>query len=170
MMMPRLNLLTIAAGACACIVGCQRVPPGPAVQPAAVQPLPQAVDTVSEANARTAQSVLLRIAGREDMPAESVFKNVKFLNRVPARTFLTIMNIGYARALGVKCSYCHVEEDFSSDEKRPKRAAREMAAMHRMINQELAKMQYISIPPTENRSINCSTCHRGTVNPIKASR
>jgi Photosynthetic reaction centre cytochrome C subunit len=168
--MARFTSLGVAAAAYAFVVSCQRVPPASAVQPAAVQPAPQAVDTVSEANARTAQNVLLRIAGKEDVPAESVFKNVKILNHVPARTFITIMNIGYARALGVKCSFCHVEEDFSSDEKRPKRAAREMAAMHRMINQELAKMQYISIPPTENRSINCSTCHRGTVNPIKASR
>src|SRR4051812_26450035 len=96
MMMLRLTCLTFAAAAYAS-TGCQRVPPASAVQPAAVQPPPQAVDTVSEANARTAQSVLLRIAGREEMPADSVFKNVKILNRVSARTFLTIMNIGYAR-------------------------------------------------------------------------
>jgi formate-dependent nitrite reductase cytochrome c552 subunit len=104
------------------------------------------------------------------MPADSVFKNVKILNAVSAKTLVSIMAGGYARALGVKCAYCHVEEDFSSDEKRPKRAAREMAAMHRMINQELRKMQYISTPPTENRAINCSTCHRGMINPMRPSR
>ena len=34
----------------------------------------------------------------------------------------------------------HVEEDFSSDDKRQKRAAREMAKMHRMINEQLGRM------------------------------
>src|SRR3954454_17221503 len=86
---------------------------------------------------------------------------------ISAKTLVSIMAGGYARALGVKCAYCHVEEDFSSDEKRPKRAAREMAAMHRMINQELRKMQYVATPATENRSINCATCHRGTINPMR---
>ena len=39
------------------------------------------------------------------------------------------MNYGYSRALGVSCMHCHVEQDFASDEKRPKRAAREMAGI-----------------------------------------
>ena len=167
--MRHLSSLTLAAAACACIVACQRVAPASAVKPAVVTAA-AAPDTITEANARTAENVLRRIAGRENMPAESVFKNVKILNGVPARTFITIMNIGYARALGVRCTHCHVEGDFSSDDKRPKRAAREMALMHRMINQELGKMQNLATPPTENRSINCTTCHRGTINPNRASR
>ena len=74
------------------------------------------------------------------------------------------MNGGYARALGVRCTHCHDERDFSSDEKRPKRAAREMAAMHWTINQTLAKMKNLTAAPDE-RFINCATCHRGKTDP-----
>jgi len=74
------------------------------------------------------------------------------------------MNGGYSRALGVRCTHCHADQDFASDEKRPKRAAREMAAMHWNINQTLAGMQNLD-SPAEDRFINCATCHRGQVDP-----
>jgi hypothetical protein len=75
------------------------------------------------------------------------------------------MNRGYSRALGVTCTHCHVEQDFSSDDLRPKRAAREMAVMHRKINEQLKAMQNLLGEPDE-RAINCSTCHRGATNPM----
>jgi hypothetical protein len=78
------------------------------------------------------------------------------------------MNLGYSRALGVACTHCHVEQDSSSDEKRPKRAAREMAAMHRAINDQLRKMQ--NLEPNPNRAINCTTCHRGAIDPTASDR
>jgi hypothetical protein len=139
----------------------------PPAAASASQPSPAAAqaDTVQEFNAARVREVLASISGRENEPAERVFKNVKQLGTTPARIFLTIMNVGYARALGVRCTHCHVERDYSSDDKRPKRAAREMAVMHRMINQELAKMDNLETPRDQNRAINCSTCHRGTVKP-----
>jgi len=50
------------------------------------------------------------------------------------------------------------------DDKRPKRAAREMATMHHTVNQTLAKMENLKSAPDE-RSINCATCHRGKIDP-----
>src|SRR5262245_56253917 len=113
------------------------------------QALPQ--PTVQETNDRYAADVLKQIAGREDEPAERVFRNVRipWLKIAPARTFVEIMTRGYARALGVRCTHCHDAEDFSSDAKRPKRAAREMATMHKRINEELAKMKELEPPPDE---------------------
>src|SRR6266704_3288295 len=107
-----------------------------------------------------------KIAGRENEPAEKVFKNIRieWFKNVPAGRFLRIMNGGYSRALGVACTHCHVEQDFSSDDKRPKRAAREMAFMHRMINERLDKMQNLTQKP-QDRPINCITCHRGAISP-----
>jgi hypothetical protein len=112
-----------------------------------------------------------RIAGREQEPAERVFKNIQipWLKTVGARTFLGIMNGGYSRALGVRCTHCHVEQDFASDDKRQKRAAREMARMHRAINEQLATMEDLETSAA-NRSINCATCHRGAVSPLAADR
>jgi thymidylate synthase len=109
-----------------------------------------------------------RIAGHEKESAEQVFKNIQQLKGVPAARLLLIMNLGYSRALGVNCTHCHVERDFSSDDKRPKRAAREMAVMHRMINEQLKQMK--NLEPKENRAINCSTCHRGAIDPMASQR
>jgi hypothetical protein len=144
-----------------CLASCRTpgVDPGRAAEPAPT------VGAIQQENDETARRVLARIVGKETLPAGQVFQNVKFLENVPAGTFVLIMNQGYARALGVRCTHCHVEGNFASDDKRPKRAAREMQVMHRMINQQLAAMQNIETPPTANRAINCATCHRGAVIP-----
>jgi len=122
-----------------------------------------------EINNRYVLQLSEKIAGRENEPAEKVFKNIQieWLKKAPAGRILLIMNAGYSRALGVACTHCHVEQDFAADDKRPKRAAREMAVMHRMINNQLGKMQNLD-PKPEQRFINCSTCHRGSINPIAA--
>jgi photosynthetic reaction center cytochrome c subunit len=113
-----------------------------------------------EASTQLLERARAAIRGREGQPAGQVFKNVQFLKNVPAATFLVIMDVGYSRGLGVECTHCHVEQDLASDEKRPKRAAREMQVMHRAFNDHLQKMQHAETP-AEKRFINCSTCHRG---------
>ena len=119
--------------------------------------------TVQETNDAFAADILQKIKGHEQEPAGKVFKNVKWLVNVPASNLLTIMNFGYSRALGVTCTHCHNENDFSSDEKRPKRAAREMQVMHKSINDQLSKME--NLQPRPDHFINCSTCHRGMLDP-----
>ena len=126
-----------------------------------------APDPVQSLNDGTVASVLERIKGREREPAGTVFKNVRLKNlqNVPAEQFLDIMSYGYARALGVTCSHCHEVSDFASDDKRPKRAAREMALMHFGINQQLLRMENLETMPPEKRFINCGTCHHGSIIP-----
>jgi hypothetical protein len=123
--------------------------------------------TIQEANDRVVKDFMARIAGHEREPAERVFKNVQWLKGVPAATFLEIMNGGYSKALGVTCAHCHVETDFASDEKRPKKAAREMQVMHKSINDQLRQLQYLDID-ADKRSINCAACHRGSIDPRAA--
>lgn len=120
---------------------------------------------VEDVNARFVREIRKRIAGRERQPSRLVFKNIKlpWFKEVPAEQLLDIMKEGYAKALGVRCTHCHVADDFASDEKTPKLAAREMASMHREINQTLAKMQYLE--KEGKRPINCATCHRGKRDP-----
>jgi hypothetical protein len=156
------RVLVLAFTAASILQGACRTPPAATAQ---ATPTATPVDTVQSYNTARVQELLAQIAGRENEPAERVFQNVKQMGATPARVFLSIMNGGYARALGVRCTHCHVEANYASDEKRPKRAAREMAVMHRMINQELARMENIATPRDQNRAINCSTCHRGTVRP-----
>ena len=127
---------------------------------------PDSAVPAQEVNDRFVREWSTRIAGREHEPASNVFKNIKleWFKAVPAGDFLSIMDGGYAKALGVRCTHCHDEKDFASDEKRAKRAAREMAAMHWDINQRLARMQNLKSEPND-RPINCATCHRGAIDP-----
>jgi hypothetical protein len=136
----------------------------------AAAPPPPKKPSVQETNDQMAAKVLKSIAGHENEPAEQVFMDIRIerLKSVPAARFITIMNQGYAKALGVTCTHCHVETDFSSDDKRPKRVAREMAAMHTAINKMLHDMKEIEDPPDE-RYINCSTCHRGSIDPRESA-
>jgi photosynthetic reaction center cytochrome c subunit len=122
------------------------------------------VNDNQETNDRIAKQVAEAIAGHEKEPAEQVFKNIQSLKGMPAERLVRVMNMGYSRALGVSCMHCHVEADFSSDEKRPKRAAREMMAMNKAINEQLRGLKNLEGKP-EEKFVNCSTCHRGQVDP-----
>jgi hypothetical protein len=106
--------------------------------------------------------LLATIKGKENRPAGEVFQNVTLLKDVPAARFLRMMDVGYSQSLGVGCDHCHVEERWEADEKRPKRAAREMIQLTREINTRLSELQDID---TSDATVNCTTCHRGYVKP-----
>lgn len=160
-------LLTVAA--CATAASQQERTPASAPPSAATAQPQEPSNPNQEINDRYVQQIAERIADRQNEPAEQVFQNIQLLKGVPAGRLLLIMNRGYSRALGVSCTHCHVEHNFASDDKRPKRAAREMAVMHRMINEQLRKMENLETPSDE-RAINCSTCHRGAVDPMAAEQ
>ena len=126
--------------------------------------------TIQDINDKFVAQVTKTIAGHENEPAEQVFMDVRIpaMKAVPASKFLAIMKKGYAGALGVTCTHCHVETDFSSDDKAPKRAAREMAQMYQTINDQLRAMKNLEDPPDE-RDITCRTCHRGSVDPRESA-
>jgi tetratricopeptide (TPR) repeat protein len=83
---------------------------------------------------------------------------------------LRAVMIGFTRALGVRCSYCHVGEegeplttyDFVSDDNPKKDIARTMYRMLGVINDSLQ-----TIDPSGPRRVNmwCHTCHRGLPRP-----
>jgi photosynthetic reaction center cytochrome c subunit len=108
--------------------------------------------------------VLRSIAGRENQPAESVFKNIKILKGVPAGRLVNIMNMGFGRSLGVSCGFCHVPGKWDLDDKEEKSTARLMFAMVQTINKD-----YMSKVPNDRGVapvVNCFTCHRGNARPI----
>jgi hypothetical protein len=148
------------------IVGTTQPPAISSPAAAAGQPLSR-----QEINDRYVRRVTASIADRESEPAARVFKNIRLemFKTVSAADLLDIMNRGYSRALDVTCTHCHVDDDFSSDRQRTKRAAREMATMHRDINQQLARMEHLESAP-EERFINCGTCHRGALHLQKPPR
>jgi hypothetical protein len=74
-----------------------------------------------------------------------------------------------AQSLGVPCNYCHVQEgrggrnDFASDEKPPKKAARGMLLLAREINDKLPAAVGKTADATTR--VGCATCHRGVPIP-----
>jgi tetratricopeptide (TPR) repeat protein len=98
-------------------------------------------------------------------------ENLKVLpDTIPVPQLVDLM-AGFTRALGVRCTHCHVGEesqplsayDFPSDEKLPKRKAREMLRMVQAINGDhLPGLEERRDPPVQ---VQCITCHRGITTP-----
>src|SRR5689334_14104328 len=65
--------------------------------------------------------------------ADEAFKNITEFKGIPADQLLPAMQV-ISAALGVECSFCHVQGKMESDDKRPKKTAREMIAMMAGIN------------------------------------
>lgn len=150
-----------------CILGLAVVSPlsaqtGPAGTPGGVVEQPSAEAAAAE-RARFVAEVSKTIAGREQEPAETVFKNIQMFKGVPAGRLIRIMEMGYARSLGVGCTHCHVEGAWDKDDKPQKQIAREMAAMARAITTDyLAKIKNLD---SKQPAVNCTTCHRGQIKP-----
>ena len=99
------------------------------------------------------------------------FKNLKVLPKnIGQRALLDTMR-GFALALGVRCTYCHVGKEgqpldsvnFRSDDKRTKRTARVMMHMVMHINEE--HLADVPDRPTPHVIVKCETCHRGVSRP-----
>jgi hypothetical protein len=121
-----------------------------------------AADSVLDDRKHYVDELRLAIKGKEDMPADSVFKNIKILKGVPAGRLISIMDKGYANSLGVTCGYCHENEHWDLETKPNKEITREMAGMTGTINNQLLKnINGLSA----NAIVNCTTCHRGSTKP-----
>ncbi len=82
-------------------------------------------------------------------------KNLKLLT--PAELMPAMR--AFKTALGVECSFCHVQGNFASDERHEKEMARHMITLARDINSKFSdgKMH-----------VTCYTCHRGSTEPAMA--
>ena len=98
-------------------------------------------------------------------------QNLQVLNKDWSGSRLSPVMRGFTRALGVRCSYCHVGEegkdlstyDFVSDANPNKNRAREMLRMLGTVNDHLKKIE-----PSGQTRVNmwCHTCHRGRPRPM----
>ncbi|HEY0511849.1 MAG TPA: c-type cytochrome [Thermoanaerobaculia bacterium] len=132
-------------------------------QPPAAAPTPAPESKPAAGSKEPARPNPMRkmIAGHENEPAETVFKNVRVLKGVPAGRFLDTME-GFSHALGTNCKKCHDTENFASDDKEEKKTARGMVTMTRDINEKYIK----TIPGMDQDSyVGCNTCHHGQSNP-----
>ncbi len=103
------------------------------------------------------------IAGQENKPAGEVFKNIQMLKAMPAGRLLRVMELGYAKSLGVNCTHCHVVGEWEKEDKVTKQIARDMVAMVAAINND--QLKKIKNLKSADPVINCTTCHRGQTKP-----
>ena len=89
---------------------------------------------------------------------------------IPMDSLVSVMG-AFTRALGVRCSHCHVQKegqtfeqiDFSLDDNPRKNTARAMLRMVATINADhLARLDNRRQPEIR---VTCATCHRGLVEP-----
>jgi tetratricopeptide (TPR) repeat protein len=112
--------------------------------------------------------VLAQEAPEPARGSDGEFENLEVLSSdMPRRELIELMK-GYARALGVRCEFCHKGEpgsslatfDFASDEKPTKETARVMIRMTEEINQ-----RYMAALDLSALRVSCETCHRGQTHP-----
>jgi hypothetical protein len=126
-------------------------PPTPA---STASPVPDAAARQKEALSRVRE----RIQGRENEPAEAVFKNIELLRGKPASRLPGMMS-ALTGLIGVTCSTCHNPDRWESDELTPKQTARRHFKMQADLNRD-----YFS----GANAISCWTCHRGArIPPIQ---
>lgn len=103
------------------------------------------------------------IAGQESKSAAEVFKNIQILKAMPAGRVLRVMEMGFARSLGVNCTHCHVAGSWEKEDKPTKQIARDMWGMVAIINND--QLKNIKNLKGPNSIVNCTTCHRGQTKP-----
>jgi hypothetical protein len=106
--------------------------------------------------------MMAKIAGHENEPAGTVFKNVQMMKTVPAGQLLTVMDQGMGRALSINCDGCHITTDYASDSLARKGRARIMLNMVNTINTDPNLLTKLG--PGRGgapRVVQCVTCHRG---------
>jgi hypothetical protein len=80
-------------------------------------------------------------------------KNLQILTPDNYRAAMT----SFTQALGVQCTFCHVQGQMDSDEKEQKKTARMMLTMTREINAKWTDGK---------QHVRCYTCHRGSDTPL----
>ena len=99
---------------------------------------------------------MLEQSEKDQRPVEQAFKNIQVLKGLKAGRLMMYMQL-FTKSLGVQCSHCHVQGDFSKDDQPAKQTARQMIAMVGGISKEFFNGQ---------NAVGCYTCHKGQVKPV----
>jgi photosynthetic reaction center cytochrome c subunit len=107
----------------------------------------------------TAAATLAALALLAQQPggdAKQKAKGPKNLKILAPENFRPSMDV-FTQALGVQCTYCHVQGVMDSDDKPQKNMARMMLTMTREINDKFGDGK---------AHVRCYTCHRGSPHPL----
>ena len=98
--------------------------------------------------------------------------NLKVLPKDTSSQDVMKTMFGFTKQLGVKCTFCHVEEagarhpNFASDEKPEKNTARTMMLMTQEINAKYLAQIHDPDAAPDQKTVSCGTCHQGHSMPI----
>lgn len=120
-------------------------------------------DPMAANRAKYLEQVRREIAGKENLPADSVFTNIKVFKKMPADRLMGIMD-RWGETLGVSCDHCHVLYEWASEAKAPKEITRQMVALTNRINNDIGSIKALK---NDDAGISCYTCHRGDVTPAR---
>lgn len=126
--------------------------------------LPPPRDSMTKLRAAYVAQVMKQIVGRENEPAEVVFKNIQVLKGMTAAALVRKMDEDYGVAMSWNCTNCHrlaAQGNFASDTATDKRRARFMQLMTNDLNTNQLPKLY----PKDTPHVDCVTCHRGYNEP-----
>src|SRR5262245_48234508 len=95
--------------------------------------------------------------------------NLQVMPKDTPREQVLLTMQAFTVSLGVQCNYCHVQEgrggrnDMASDEKQPKKTARQMMVFARELNEKLPAV--VGKAANDTTRVGCMTCHRGVAIP-----
>src|ERR1041385_8121981 len=99
---------------------------------------------------------IVSVSVAQQLTAEQKFKNIQIFKGLPATELDPAMAF-ISGSLGVRCSYCHIANQFDKDDRPAKLAARRMIQMVFDLN----KGNFNGQP-----EVTCYTCHRGKRTPV----
>jgi photosynthetic reaction center cytochrome c subunit len=108
------------------------------------------------ATGTAAQTASSNPASSKPKLTEDVYKNIQTLKGIPADELIPAMQF-ITYSLGVECGYCHVENAFEKDDKKPKQTARKMMQMMAAIDRDNFDAKQM---------VTCYSCHRGAPKPV----
>jgi hypothetical protein len=83
------------------------------------------------------------------------YKNIQVLKDIPSSALIDSMR-NFNMSLGVECEHCHVQGNFTADDKPAKAMARKMLVMTKAINAQAFNGR---------NEVRCYTCHKGQADP-----
>jgi photosynthetic reaction center cytochrome c subunit len=99
-------------------------------------------------------------ASAQGFPTE--FKNLQVFDRKIAPRELKKKMDGFTEELGVKCAFCHNEENYASDELKHKLDARKMVQLVQFMRANRSKYFKANV---KDEDLSCGGCHRGKSEP-----
>jgi len=103
-----------------------------------------------------------RQSGAQAQGFPKEFKNLQVVDKKIAPDDLKKMMNGFTEQLGVKCTFCHNTDNYSSDERKKKADARKMILLVQHMTANKDKYFKAKADPA---ALSCGTCHRGKEEP-----